>query len=328
VKKFINDPSDTLKETLAGFSAAHSDLIVVHAEHKFVTRKQLSKNKVALISGGGSGHEPMHIGFVGHGMLDAACVGQTFTSPSPDQIIAAAQAVDSGEGLIFIVKNYQGDRMNFEMAQEVLGNRAAIVIVNDDVGTGAVQISTERRGVAGTLIVEKMLGAAAEQKMSMAKLLALNEKVSASTRTMGVALKSGTVPAAGKPTFSIADDEIELGVGIHGEQGRRRIKHKTADELAADMISSISDDLQREGEALLFLNGFGGTPLMELYIMFNACKVLLAKRGIKVVRSLVGNYVTSLDMAGCSITVTLLDDELLTLWDRPVFTPSLRWQPI
>jgi phosphoenolpyruvate---glycerone phosphotransferase subunit DhaK len=322
VKKFINNVADTLTETLDGFVAAHPDIVVLGPNHKFVRRKILVKNKVALVSGGGSGHEPMHIGFVGKGMLDAACVGPIFTSPSPDQIIAAVQSVDAGAGILLIVKNYDGDRMNFEIANEELNQEVGIVIVSDDVGVDANGAS---RGVAGTLVVEKILGAAAEQFWPLDKLVDLGRKVNDRTRSMGVALTSGTAPAVGHPTFNIAEDEIELGVGIHGEAGQKRIKHRVANEIAAEMIRALTYGKNSGAEVLLVVNGFGGTPLMELYIMLNSCVAMLAQNGIKVLRSLAGNYVTSLDMAGCSVTITELDDELLKLWDAPIYTPTLRW---
>ena len=294
-------------------------------ERKFVMRKTLVRGKVGLISGGGSGHEPLHAGFVGHGMLDAACPGQVFTSPTPDQMIAAAEAVDTGAGLLFIVKNYEGDVMNFDLAREMCGREIATVITNDDVSVENSLYTTGRRGVAGTLVVEKIVGAAAEQGMDLAGLKALGDRVNAATRSMGVALTSCTVPAAGKPTFAIGEDEMEMGVGIHGEPGRRRVKLQSADAIAEEMVAAIAGDLGGKGKALLFVNGFGGTPAMELYVMYNAAAAQLAKYGIMPVRSLVGNYVTSLDMAGCSITVTMLDDEMAKLWDAPVHTASLRW---
>jgi phosphoenolpyruvate---glycerone phosphotransferase subunit DhaK len=325
MKKFINNTADTLAETLDGFVFAHSHIVAFGEDRKFVKRRQLSKDKVAIISGGGSGHEPMHVGFVGHGMLDAACVGQIFTSPTPDQIVAAAQAVECGNGTIFIVKNYAGDRMNFDMAEEALSCRVERILVNDDVGLGAIQLPSDRRGVAGTLIVEKIVGAGAEKRWPIEHLKKLGDKTINATRSMGVALTSCTVPAAKKPTFAIDENEIEFGVGIHGEQGSQRVQYKSADNISKEMVAMITQDLNRGGKALLVVNGFGGTPLMELYIVFNACVKQLAKHGIKVERSLVGNYVTSLDMAGCSITVTLLDEEILELWDAPVVTPTLRW---
>jgi dihydroxyacetone kinase-like protein len=332
MKKLINAPDTILAESLDGFAAAHADILVLGEERKFVRRLELKPGKVALVSGGGSGHEPLHAGFVGTGMLDAACPGQVFTSPTPDQMIAAAQAVDTGAGCLFIVKNYEGDVMNFEMAQEMVqemaGRKILTVITDDDVAVEASTYSTGRRGVAGTLVVEKIVGAAAEEGQSLADLQALGRRVNAQTRSFGVALTSCTVPAAGKPTFALGDDEMEMGVGIHGEPGRRRSKLAPADAIAAEMLTAILADLQptASGECLLFVNGFGGTPAMELYVMAHAAKRGLEERKWKPIRYLTGSYVTSLDMAGCSISVTALDAELTRLWDAPVHTAALRWR--
>lgn len=325
MKKLINDVANVLTESLDGFVAAHGDIVALGAEHKFVQRKVLKPGKVALLSGGGSGHEPLHAGFVGHGMLDAVCPGQVFTSPTPDQMIAAAEAVDTGAGVLFIVKNYEGDVMNFDMAREMAGRDIETVITDDDVAVENSLYTTGRRGVAGTLVVEKIVGAAAEQGADLRTLKALGDKVNWATRSMGVALTSCTVPAAGKPTFQIGDNEMEMGVGIHGEPGRRRVALRSADEIAEEMVAAIAGDLNTKGDALLFVNGFGGTPAMELYLIYHAAEKQLAKHGIRPVRSLVGSYVTSLDMAGCSITVTMLDDEMTKRWDAPVHTPALRW---
>ena len=327
MKKLINSVDQVLTESLEGFAAAHGDILKLGDDHKFVRRTKLKPGKVALISGGGSGHEPLHAGFVGHGMLDAACPGQVFTSPTPDQMAAAAAAVDTGAGILFIVKNYEGDVMNFDMAREMVGDKAASVITNDDVAVEDSLYTTGRRGVAGTLIVERIVGAAAEQGADLAALKILGERVNDRTRSMGVALTSCTVPAAGKPTFDIGPDEMEMGVGIHGEPGRRRVKFKPAREIADEMIAAIAGDLgsDAKGNAILLVNGFGGTPAMELYLVYNDARRLLETRGITVARSLVGSYVTSLDMAGCSITVTIADDELFGLWDAPVHTAALRW---
>jgi dihydroxyacetone kinase-like protein len=258
-------------------------------------------------------------------MLDAACPGQVFTSPTPDQMLAAAEAVDGGAGLVFIVKNYEGDVMNFDMAREMADRRIETVVTDDDVAVENSLYTTGRRGVAGTLVVEKVMGAAAEAGADAATLKALGDRVNRATRSMGVALTSCTVPAAGKPTFAIGDDEMEMGVGIHGEPGRRRVKLKQANDIAEEMVAAIAGDLGRGGDALLFVNGFGATPAMELYLMYHAAAAQLAKHGIVPRRALVGDYVTSLDMAGCSITVTLLDDEIARLWDAPVHTAALRW---
>ncbi len=326
MKKLMNSVATILTDSLDGFVAAHGDILVLGEEHKFVRRRELKPGKVALISGGGSGHEPLHGGLVGFGMLDAACPGQVFTSPTPDQMLAAAQAVDTGAGCLFIVKNYEGDVMNFEMAAEMTDN-VATVITNDDVAVENSSYTTGRRGVAGTLVVEKIVGAAAEEGRDLATLKALGERVNGATRSMGVALTSCTVPAAGKPTFEIGDDEMEFGVGIHGEPGRRRDRLKSADAIAEEIVHAIVADLgdMAKGDALLFVNGFGGTPSMELYVVYNSARKLLEGKGVRVTRSLVGSYVTSLDMAGCSITVTMLDAEITKLWDAPVHTSALRW---
>lgn len=325
MKKLINAPETVLAESLDGFAAAHSDIVILAEDRKFVRRAELKPGKVALVSGGGSGHEPLHAGFVGYGMLDAACPGQVFTSPTPDQMIAAAEAVDTGAGVLFIVKNYEGDVMNFDMAVEMAGRDAMKVVTDDDVAVETSTYSTGRRGVAGTLVVEKIVGAAAEEGMNLADLKTLGDKVNDRTRSMGVALTSCTVPAAGTPTFAIGEDEMEMGVGIHGEPGRRRVKLASADAIADEMIATIVGDLPGTGEALLLVNGFGGTPVMELYLMYQAARSRLRAAGVTIGRSLVGSYVTSLEMAGCSMTVSLLDDEARRLWDAPVHTAALRW---
>ena len=327
MKKLVNDAASLVSECLDGFAHCHGDLVLVDPEHRFVRRARRRPGKVALISGGGSGHEPLHAGLVGHGMLDAACPGQVFTSPTPDQMVAAANALEPEGGVLFIVKNYEGDVMNFDMAAEMAEGKVEKVITNDDVAVEDSTYTTGRRGVAGTLVVEKILGAAAEEGMDLIALKALGEAVNASTRSMGVALTSCTVPAAGKPTFEIGDGEMEFGVGIHGEPGRRRDALRSAEEIAAEVCEAIAGDLGTVSgkQALLLVNGFGGTPLMELYLMYNSARTLFERRGVSVVRSLVGNYVTSLDMAGCSITLSLLDERSRRLWDAPVHTPGLRW---
>ena len=327
MKKLINAVDTVIAESLDGFAAAHSNIVVLGDERKFVRRKSLKSGKVALISGGGSGHEPLHAGFVGLGMLDAACPGQVFTSPTPDQMAAAAAAVDTGAGSLFIVKNYEGDVMNFEMAAEMASGPVATVVTDDDVAVEKSTYSTGRRGVAGTLVVEKIVGAAAEAGSDLESLQEIGKLVNNRTRSMGVALTSCTVPAAGKPTFELSADEMEMGVGIHGEPGRRRVKLASASAIADEMVGAIIADLAppRQAGCLLFVNGFGGTPVMELYLMYEAARRALVGRGLTVVRSLVGSYVTSLEMAGCSVTVTLLDDTLTALWDAPVNTPALRW---
>ncbi|HXL64648.1 MAG TPA: dihydroxyacetone kinase subunit DhaK [Xanthobacteraceae bacterium] len=327
MKKFINSVDTMLAESLDGFAAAHGDIVSLGPERKFVRRRSPNLNKVALISGGGSGHEPLHAGLVGTGMLDAACPGQVFTSPTPDQMLEAAAAVGGKAGVLFIVKNYAGDCMNFEMAAEVFEGTSATVVTNDDVAVEKSTYSAGRRGVAGTLVVEKLVGAAAEKGADLKACVELGTDVNAKTRSLGVALTSCTVPAAGTPTFSLGDDEMEMGVGIHGEPGRRRVKLASAEALAKEMINAIVADFDHpsSGDALLFVNGFGGTPAIELYLMYNAARKILENRGLKISRSLVGSYVTSLDMAGCSITVTLLNQNLTTLWDDPVHTAAMRW---
>ena len=327
MKKFLNSPETILADALDGLAEAHAGLVALGAARQFVRRVALMPGKVGLLSGGGSGHEPLHAGFVGRGMLDAACPGQVFTAPTPDQMLAAAQAIDTGAGVLFIVKNYEGDVMNFDMAREMFGGRVETVLTDDDVAVETSTWSLGRRGVAGTLVVEKIVGAAAEQGRDLAALAALGARVNKATRSMGVALTSCTVPAAGHPTFALGEDEIEIGVGLHGEPGRRREKLRSADALAEEMIAAITSDLGAavSGEVLLLVNGFGATPLMELYVMFRAASRELQRRGVRVARALVGNYVTSLDMAGCSLTVTCLDAELAALWDAPVHTPALRW---
>lgn len=328
MKKLINGVDDVLGESLRGFARAHADIVRASEDPAHVTRAGVPRpGKVALISGGGSGHEPMHAGLVGMGMLDAACPGTVFTSPTPDQMLAAAQAVDSGAGVLFIVKNYEGDVMNFDMAAEMYEGNHANVLVNDDVAVQDSLFTTGRRGVAGTVVVEKMTGALAEEGADLDSCRALAERVNKATRSMGVALTSCTVPAAGTPTFTIGDDEIEMGVGIHGEPGRARIGIRPAGELVRTMLDAMVSDLGagKGDDVLLLVNGFGGTPLMELYLVFDSAASLLDESGISIGRSLVGNFCTSLEMAGCSLTVTRLDEELRRLWDAPVHTAALRW---
>lgn len=327
MKKFINQIDDLLLESLSGFAQAHHDLVRLHLEPNYLVRAHRASDKVALISGGGSGHEPLHTGFIGHGMLDAACPGHVFTSPTPDQMLAAAEAAESGKGVLFIVKNYAGDVMNFEMAAEMLPFEHATVITSDDVAVENSTYTTGRRGVAGTVIVEKVVGSLAETGASLAACKALGDKVNSRAASMGVALTSCIVPAAGKPTFDIDKHELEMGVGIHGEPGRRREKMRTADEIVADMMGAILEDLKpaRGSEVLLLVNGFTATPLMELYVLYHSAAKLLQQHGIRIGRSLVGDYTTSLEMAGASITVCLLDDEIRHHWDAPVHTAALRW---
>jgi len=328
MKKFMNAVNDILNESLRGFAAAHADIVSLHRNPVFVTRAGSPKQgKVALISGGGSGHEPLHAGFVGRGMLDAACPGQVFTSPTPDQMAATATAVDGGAGVLFIVKNYSGDMMNFEMGADMASVANATVVTNDDVAVENSTYTTGRRGVAGTVVVERIVGAVAEDGADLAACKALGERVNQATRSMGVALTSCTVPAAGRPTFEIGENEMEIGVGIHGEPGRRRVALAPADEVVRGMMDAIVSDLAPKAGAplLLLVNGFGGTPLMELYLMYDAARRFCAGRNLTVARSVVGNYTTSLDMAGCSITLSQFDDELIGLWDKPLHTAALRW---
>jgi phosphoenolpyruvate---glycerone phosphotransferase subunit DhaK len=331
VKKLINSPETVVKEALAGMAAAHADLIKVSYDPDYVVRVDAPvQGKVGVISGGGSGHEPMHGGFVGHGMLDAACPGAVFTSPVPDQMLAATKAVNGGAGVLHIVKNYTGDVMNFEMAAELAaaeGIEVAAVVTNDDVAVQDSLYTAGRRGVGVTVLLEKIVGAAAEQKASLAEVKRIAEKVNAQGRSMGMALTSCTVPHAGKPTFDLPEDEMEIGIGIHGEPGRRRAKIASAAEITEMLATPILDDLPfKSGDSVLaFVNGMGGTPLIELYVVYNELNKILSGRGISIGRHLVGSYITSLEMAGASITLVKLDDELTKLWDAPVLTPALRW---
>ncbi|HEX4357375.1 MAG TPA: dihydroxyacetone kinase subunit DhaK [Pseudonocardia sp.] len=331
MKKLINDPADLVTDALRGMASAHPELRV-DLQNKIVYRADAPvQGKVGLVSGGGSGHEPLHGGFVGLGMLDAACAGEVFTSPVPDQVVAATQGVDGGAGVLHIVKNYTGDVMNFEMAAELAAAETdvevAVVVTNDDVAVQDSTYTAGRRGVGGTVLVEKIAGAAAEQGRKLAEVAELAERVNANARSMGMALTSCTVPAAGKPTFDLPDNEMEIGIGIHGEPGRRRVPLAPAREVAAQLVEPILADLDFTGGAgvLAFVNGMGGTPLLELYLMYQEVATLLDKAGIRVARSLVGPYITSLEMAGCSVTLLKLDDELAALWDAPVRTPGLRW---
>jgi dihydroxyacetone kinase-like protein len=327
MKKFINQVDDLLVESLSGFAAAHRDIVSLNLDPNYLVRASKAESKVVLISGGGSGHEPLHSGFVGYGMLDAACPGHVFTSPTPDQMLAAAVAAESGRGVLFIVKNYAGDVMNFEMAAEMLPFEHATVITSDDVAVENSTYTTGRRGVAGTVIVEKVVGSLAETGADLAACKVLGDRVNSRTASMGVALTSCTVPAAGRPTFDIEHHELEMGVGIHGEPGRRREAMRSADEIVADLVNAILEDLKpaQGSEALLLVNGFTGTPLMELYVLYNSAAKLLKRHGVNVTRSLVGDYTTSLEMAGASITVCLLDEEIRRHWDAPVHTAALRW---
>ena len=330
MKKFINKVDDILTESLFGFATAHSDLVSLHLNPNFLMRKNIAQNKVAIISGGGSGHEPLHAGYIGYGMLDAACPGHVFSSPTPDQMLAAAEAVHASKGILFIVKNYSGDVMNFEMAGEMLAFEHATVPTSDDCAVINSTYTTGRRGVAGTVIVEKCVGSLAETGANLQACKALGDKVNARTASIGVALSSCTVPAAGRPTFDIADNELEMGVGIHGEPGRRRETMREADAIVSDCVDAILADftaknISAKAEALLLINGFGATPLMELYLIYNTAAKLFTQHGVKVTRSLVGNYVTALDMAGASVSLCLLDDEIKQHWDSAVHTAGLRW---
>jgi phosphoenolpyruvate---glycerone phosphotransferase subunit DhaK len=327
MKKFINQVDDYLHECLMGFARAHQDLVEYNPDPRYIIRKQRkAAGKVVLISGGGAGHEPLHAGFVGAGMLDAACPGEVFTSPTPDQMLMAAQALNPEAGVLFIVKNYAGDVMNFEIAAEMLEAEHASVLVTDDVSLPKDH-PIGRRGVAGTLVVEKIVGAAAEQGRDLVFCTQLAQRVNAATASMGVALTSCTVPALGKPTFELGGNDMEIGVGIHGEHGRETVSLKSADAIVEQIGGLILEDLQLPAgsELLLHVNGFGGTPASELYLVYHAAAELFAKKGHVIARSLVGNFTTSLDMAGCSITLTVLDDELKSLWDAPVQTAALHW---
>jgi dihydroxyacetone kinase-like protein len=331
MKKFVNAPDDVVKESLAGLAAAHADLVRVDFDSQIVVRKDAPvAGKVGLISGGGSGHEPMHGGFVGRGMLDAACPGEIFTSPVPDQMLAATKAVDGGAGVLHIVKNYTGDVMNFKLAAELAeddGINVASVLTNDDVAVEDSLWTAGRRGVGVTVLLEKIAGAKAEAGGTLQEVTDVAKKVNDRGRSFGVALTSCVTPSAGSPTFDIAADEMEFGVGIHGEPGRRREKLRPASEIVAEMTDTILTDLApaKGAKLLAFVNGLGGTPLIELYLVYNELTKQLADRGLTASRNLVGDYITSLEMAGVSITLLELDDELTELWDAPVQTPALRW---
>jgi dihydroxyacetone kinase-like protein len=330
VKKLINDPANVVIEALHGIALAHPELRV-DTENRVIFRGDAPvSGKVGLISGGGSGHEPLHGGFVGAGMLDAACAGEVFTSPVPDQMLAATQGVNGGAGVLHIVKNYTGDVMNFEMAAELAaaeGIEVVAVVTDDDVAVQDSLYTAGRRGVGVTVIVEKIAGAAAEAGRSLAEVADIARLVNGTGRSMGMALTSCTVPAAGAPTFDLPDDEMEIGIGIHGEPGRRRVPLAPAKEIAEMLVEPILGDLDFTGGdgVIAFVNGMGGSPLLELYLMYGEVASILSKHGITVARSLVGNYITSLDMAGCSVTLVKASDDLVTLWDAPVHTAGLRW---
>ncbi|WP_103064421.1 dihydroxyacetone kinase subunit DhaK [Actinomyces qiguomingii] len=331
MKKLINSVDDVVSNALTGMAAAHPDRLRVDMARHIVYRATPKEDgKVAIVSGGGSGHEPLHGGFVGTGMLDAACAGEIFTSPVPDQVSAATAAVDRGAGVLHIVKNYTGDVMNFDMAAEMVaaesGTQVATVITADDVAVEDSLYTAGRRGVGVTVIVEKIAGAAAEQGLSLEQVAAIAKRTSESGRSMGVALTSCTVPANGKPSFDLPDDEMEIGIGIHGEPGRHRAKIAPADEIAKQLVDPVLAELPDGDHGVIaLLNGMGGSPLLELYLMYGEVAKRLEAAGVKVERSLVGDYITSLDMAGCSLTLVRADEEMLRLWDAPVDTPGLRW---
>jgi len=331
MKKLINRPEDVVKEELQGIAAAHADLVRVHLDPNYIVRADAPvKGKAAVLSGGGSGHEPLHGGFVGPGMLDAACPGAVFTSPTPDQILEATKAVNGGAGVLHVVKNYTGDVMNFEMAADLArseGIAVEAVVTDDDVAVQDSLYTAGRRGVGVTVLAEKICGAAAEQGRPLKDMAAVCRMVNAQGRSMGMALTSCVVPHAGKPTFDLPADEMEIGIGIHGEPGRTRMKLKSAAEITEMLARSVLDDLPFKGgdTVLAFVNGMGATPLIELYVVYNELAKICAGRGVRITRNLVGQYITSLDMAGCSITLLKLDDELTRLWDAPVKTTALRW---
>lgn len=331
MKKLINRPEDVVREELEGIALAHPDLVKVHYGPDFITRADGPINgKVAVISGGGSGHEPMHGGFVGMGMLDGACPGAVFTSPTPDQMLEATKAVNGGKGVLHIVKNYTGDIMNFEMAADLArseGIEVESVVTDDDVAVKDSLYTAGRRGVGITVLAEKLCGAAAEEGRSLKEVADMCRKAKELGRSMGMALTSCTVPHAGKPTFDLPEDEMEIGIGIHGEPGRTRMPLKSADEITAMLMEPIISDIPYKAgdNMLLFVNGMGGTPLIELYIIYRKAHEIATKHGLKIVRNLVGPFITSLEMAGTSITMLKMDDDMIKLWDAPVKTPGLRW---
>jgi phosphoenolpyruvate---glycerone phosphotransferase subunit DhaK len=330
MKKLINDPQDVVAEALLGIEAARPEVRVDHANRIIYRRDAPKAGKVGLVSGGGSGHEPLHGGYVGLGMLDAACAGQIFTSPTPDQMLEATKGVDAGAGVLHIVKNYTGDVMNFEIAAELAAAETGIsidtVVVNDDVAVQDSLYTAGRRGVGVTVLLEKLIGAAAEEGRALPELVSLARAVNDAGRSMGMALTSCTVPAAGKPTFELGADEMELGIGIHGEPGRRRVALWSAREIAEQLMEPILADLDfTSNPVIVMVNGMGGTPLIELYLMYGEVSKIIEKTGITVARNLVGNYITSLEMAGCSVTLLRAREEWLNLWDAPVNTAGLRW---
>jgi dihydroxyacetone kinase-like protein len=331
LRKFLNDPEAVVRESLAGLAAAHGDLLRYDADAQIVVRADAPvAGKVGLVSGGGSGHEPLHGGFVGRGMLDAACPGEVFTSPVPDQVMAATKAVSAGAGVVHIVKNYTGDVMNFKLAAEDAADEdiaVESVLIDDDVAVQDSLYTAGRRGVGATVLAEKIAGAAAERGDDLAAVAGIARRVNERARSFGIALSSCTPPASGTPIFDLPPGEIEVGIGIHGEPGRRREPLSPARDIAATMVEAVVSDLQPASGApvLVFVNGMGGTPELELYLLYGEVDRLLRDAGVEPVRNLVGSYITSLEMAGASLTVLALDDELLTLWDAPVHTPALRW---
>lgn len=331
MKKLINEIDNIVTEAVRGMLVAHPDLLEIHTEPNYLVRRGAPiAGKVALVSGGGSGHEPMHGGYVGLGMLDGACPGAVFTSPTPDQIYECTKRVSGGRGVVHIVKNYTGDILNFEMAAELAqaeGIEVQSVVINDDVAVQDSLYTAGRRGVGTTVLAEKIAGAKAEQGASLTEVADTVKKVNENGRSMGMALTSCTVPAAGKPTFELAEDEMEIGIGIHGEPGRERMKLEAADRIVDRLMEPVLGDLPfKSGDRVLALvNGMGGTPLIELYIAMRRVGEALSEGGYRLERTLIGNYITSLEMAGLSITLLKLDDELLHLWDAPVHTPGLRW---
>jgi len=331
MKKLINDATQAVRESLAGLAVAHADLLRVRLDPTFVLRADAPvRGKAAVVSGGGSGHEPLHAGYVGPGMLDAACPGEIFTSPTPDQIAAATRAVDGGTGVLHLVKNYTGDVLNFELAAELCqseGLKVEAVLIDDDVAVKDSLYTAGRRGVGATVLAEKLCGAAAARGLGLAEVAAVARAANGQARSMGLALSSCTVPAAGKPTFALGDQEMELGIGIHGEPGRQRLPLRPAREIVELMAGEVLGDLpfRRGDQVIALVNGMGATPLLELYIAAGELERVCAGRGIRIARRLVGNYITSLDMAGFSLTLLRADERLLGLWDDPVRTPALRW---
>jgi dihydroxyacetone kinase-like protein len=331
MRKLLNDPTAVVRESLAGLAAAHGDLLRYDEEAQIVVRRDAPRRgKVGLVSGGGSGHEPLHGGFVGRGMLDAACPGEVFTSPVPDQMLAATKAVDGGAGVVHIVKNYTGDVMNFKLAAEDAADEGIAiesVLIDDDVAVQDSLYTAGRRGVGATVLAEKIAGSAAEKGADVATVAGLARRVDERARSFGIALSSCTPPAAGRPIFDLPEGEMEVGIGIHGEPGRRRAPLGTAHDIAEILVEAVLADLPADqaARALVFVNGMGGTPQLELYLLYGEVERRLRDAGVEPVRNLVGSYITSLEMAGASLTLLALDDEMTALWDEPVHTPALRW---